>query len=155
MSKAYTADEIDTIIEVENFLTRRASLAGSAFNSIYYYAGQPILDNPISTRAEKMLYHSVIGRTALFSLTEMNTSLRSCLIYLLSMRLNALVEYILNELQITTHGLITSTILCFLILVIHSIFTSVQTKMISQKIENMDIFEDTIEDKISRRMRKS
>jgi hypothetical protein len=150
----FTQDEIATIEQAKAFIKRKNTLGAITSNSFYYYAAQPILENNIATKSEKLLYHSVVGRVAFHSMNKLNISIDSCLVYLLSLRLNAVIEYVLNNLGFSDHGLIIATIICFVLLVIHSIFTSIQRKMILEKLGDGDIFEDTEEDILARTLNK-
>lgn len=144
----WTREDEALLVEIEKYLERRNSLSVKTMNSAYYFVTQPLVENPISRSIENNVFHSVIGRTAIYSMTEFNGSVRSTLVYLFSLRLNALIEYLLDTNGLNTNGLITATIFCFTLLIIHSIITSVQQKMVMEKIGSNDIFEETMEDKV-------
>lgn len=142
-------EEILIIEDIKEFLKEEDTPSVKTYNRVFDTFGHAAVENPIATKFNHGLFHTVIGRTVIFSMLQFNTDLRGAFVYLFGLRMNALIEYALDILENTTsHDIIVVTCICFVILVVLSIWTSIQNKALMERMgDNTNIIRDTHEDK--------
>lgn len=149
-----TQEDLEFIDNAETFINRKYSTTGRILNSAYYHISQPLIENKISKTFKSIIFHTIAGRASLLGYKKLNDNLGNSYNYLLSLRLNALIDYIIIDLDHGLNGLIISTSICFALVFIHAIFSAVVEKMIGDLSNgNLELFETTAEDRFMKRLK--
>ncbi len=141
-----TKDEEDLILQVEKYLADRQTRGVQVSERIFDNFASGALENPISNKIYEGVYHTPLGRAFVTSLHEFNVRLSSTFSYLFAMRLNDMMNYMLTVIGKSTNNVLLTSVFTFIVLVVHSIWTSMESKGFAERMGTADIIEDTYED---------
>lgn len=116
----------------------------------------PVMDSEVATTLDKMIFHTTSGRTAVIGMMELGNSLKGALSYLVATRINTIINYILEQTETTAESLSIAAAVCFLLLIVLSIYNSFTNRYMISKLGGSDeIYEDTDDDLYVQQYKKS
>ena len=143
-------EEKEFLDDVEKFITRRYSKVGKTLNNVYYNIAQPVIENPIAKYVQYLVFHTTLGRVALIAHDSLTINFVQTSNYLFGLRLNAIINYILDNVGLNSENLIISTTIVFVLTVAVSIYSGVSKKLIVDQTDgNLEVFEETYEDMVA------
>lgn len=147
IDKPFTDSEKKVLDDAEFFLNRLYSRTGRMLNNVYYNISQPLIENPIAKTIQKVTFHTTAGRSALVVWDKLNASIGSMLNYLFALRFNSAIDFMLDDLGRTANGIITVTVIIFVLVVLHALIDAVSKKIIDDQTNGRpELFEETFED---------
>jgi hypothetical protein len=148
-------EEIADLEEIQKYVEQEKTSKRIFQKHMYESVSAPLLENGVSRMAGKAMFHSVLGRTALFAMITFNQTALNSFSYFFAMRLNALVEFMFTLITATISDMVLVTSLAFAILIMFSIFVSVQEKAIIERMGgSASILEETEEDEAYKKAHK-
>lgn len=144
----WTEDDLMLLDIAEDYIAKTESFPNKMYQAFYKGVGQPLSENRIYKKVERLAFHTTAGRTSLFIMKRIDANFETTLNYLLAYRLNRSIDETIELYSPTISAYLSTTLFVFLLDIGVGVVNALFNELVFEKAGDLNqLYEETEEEK--------